>query len=445
MKQFLFVFFLSVFSFPAQSAVLPIQEVVSAKGIKAWLVEDYSLPLISVQFSFRGGVETDLESKQGLSVLATHMLTQGAGPYDEKAFQEKLAASSIQMGFSAGRDYVQGQMKTLSRKKGAAFKLLRLALTAPRFDQSVFERMRQQQKASVKFQVSNPSWQGRYALYQDIFGKHPYGYRSLGSYKTLSTVQLSDMNSFARSHLVRDRLQVAVVGAMNAKELARILDQVFGPLPQTSSLKEVQPFNWPGEIRSLQVNRKGAQTNVFFVAPMMKREDPDWYAARIANYVLGGGGFISHLMREVRAQEGLTYGISTGLAPMDKASMLTGSMATDNDKTGQAVDLVRDVWGRFYEKGPTEAEVRAAQDYLTGAMALALTSTDSVASVLLSMLNQGLAIDYLDKRNAYFRKVTRDDVLRVISKWFNPDQASYVYVGAPKGVSPDKEQILVTE
>lgn len=429
----------------AQASVLPIQEVVSPKGIKAWLVEDYNLPLVSVQFSFKGGVETDPQEKQGMAVLATNLLTQGAGRYKEKAFQEKLAKHSIQMSFSAGRDYVFGRLKMLKRKKKPAFHLLKLALKQPRFDLPVFERMRAQQKASIKFQLSSPSWQGCYALYQDVFGDHPYGYRSLGSPQTLSHIQQRDVQTFVRQHLTQDRLQVAVVGAISAKELAPILDDVFASLPKRSTLKDVPVFKWPKTQSAVHVAREGEQTNVFFIAPMLKRDDPDWYAARIANYILGGGGFLSHLMKAVRAQEGLTYGISTGLAPMDKASMLTGGFATDNAKADRAITLVHDVWQRFYEKGVSKDAVKAAQDYLTGAMALALTSTDSVASVLLSLLNEGLPLDYLDQREDYFRRVTQEDVMRVIRTWFNPAVLSTVYVGQPEDVQTQKTQMLVTE
>lgn len=429
----------------AHSAILPIVEVVSPQGIKAWLIEDHNLPLVSMKFSFRGGVETDGVLKQGTATLATSLLTQGAGKYDENTFQDKLAANSVNLGFSAGRDYVRGSLKMLKRKEDVAFDLLRLALTQPRFDEPVFRRVQQQQITSVRFQLSSPSWQGRYALYQKIYDGHPYGYRSLGSAATVKAIMRSDVQEFAKKYLTRDNLQIAVVGAISAKELGKRLDQVFGDLPAHGAPDDVPDFVWPKKTTSLLVERKGKQTNILFVAPMLKRKNPDWYAARIANYILGGGGFTSHLMKEVRARKGLTYGISTGLAPMKKVSLIVGSFATDNGKTQQAMTLVQKVWDSFHKKSVTEAEIKAAQDYLVGTMALSLTSTDSLAAVMLSMLNQELGVHYLDEREAYLRAVTQDDVTRVIKEWFNPARASFSYVGMPQDINPDYTQKTVME
>lgn len=442
---FLFAATLFLFSSSAQSATLPIVEVTSPSGLKAWLVEDHNLPLVTISLSFRGGVETDPYEKQGLATLTTSLLTQGAGPYDEEAFQEKLASNSIQMSFSAGRDFLLGQVKTLKRTRHEAFNLLRLALTEPRFDQTVVERLKAQQSTSARYQLSNPRWQGRYALYKAIYGPHPYAHRSLGSEKTIDAITVKDVKTFARTHLTREGLKIAVVGAISPKELAQSLDSVFEGLPKESKLDQAKPFVWPQNPKSILIERDGTQTNVIFASPMMMRSDPDWYAGRIANYILGGGSFTSRLMKELRGREGLTYGINTSLAGMQAASFFIGSFATDNAKAGQAVEVVQSVQQGFYKKGVTAAEVTAAQDYLIGSLALSLTSTDLVAGALLTMLNKGLGIDYLDQRNAYFKAVTREDVNRVIKKWFNPQTAFYAYVGMPNGLDPDKTEKPVTE
>jgi len=429
----------------ARAANPAIVEVTSKHGIKAWLVEDHKLPLVSLRFSFAGGVETDPAGKQGLAVLAASLLTQGAGPYDDRAFQDRLAARSIHMDINATRDYVQGEVKTLSRSKDEAFRLLGLALTKPRMDGPAFERVRDGQLTAIKTQLSSPAWQGRVALYGYLFANHPYGYRSLGTMESVPQLTKGDAAAFVKQHLAKDTLAVSVVGAISQAELAVALDNIFAALPEKAAPDSIAQVAWPSQSKSIMVAREGTQTNILWAWPMMRRADPDWYAAEIANYILGGGGFISRLMKAVRGKDGLTYGIGTGLADMQKASMLTGSVATDNDKVGEVLSLVKAEAQALYDKGATQEEVAAAQDYLTGSQPLALTSTDDIAGVLLAIQNEKLGRDYLETRASLYRAVTRDDVNRVIKKWFNPEAMSLSLVGKPEGFVADQVNALITE
>ena len=429
----------------AQAANPVITEIRSKSGIKAWLVEDHQLPLIALRFSFKGGVETDPADKQGLSTLATTLLTQGAGSYDDRAFQDRLAERSINMNIGASRDYVGGELKILRREKEEAFRLLGLALTKPRFDAAVLERERQAQLAAVNAQLSNPGWQGRVALYSHVFGQHPYSFRSLGTMQSVLRITRADVQAFVKQRFAKDTLQIAIVGAVSPQEAARLIDKAFAGLPAHAAPDTIAQVRWPEKTKSILIQREGTQTNIFFAGPMMRRAEPDWYAAQITNYILGGGGFISRLMKAVRGKEGLTYGISTGLADMEKASMLSGTVSVDNNKVADVLALVRSVMKDLYEGGVTEEEVLAAQDYMTGSLPLALTSTDDIAGVLLSLQQDNLGIDFLDRREELYRSVTRDDVGRVIKTWFNPDMISLSLVGKPEGVSVDQTNDLLTE
>jgi zinc protease len=430
---------------PVKAANPEIVEVTSAGGLKAWLVEDHKLPLVSMRFAFRGGVEQDRADQQGLAVLSASLLTQGAGPYDAAAFQERLAARSISMDVSATRDWIVGQAKTLSRTKQEAFRLLALALTKPKFEPRPFDRLRNQQIAAVKMQLSNPSWQARYALYGHIFPDHPYQQRSLGTAQSLGRLTRDDVAQFLAPRLAKDNLVIAVVGDIDRQELAEVLDEVFGALPVRADLTPVHDVLPPQRSKTIEIDREGKQTEVHFAGPMLSRKDKDWYAAEIANYILGGGGFISRLMKAVRAEEGLTYGISTGLAAMEYASVLSGSFSSENAQTGKALSLVQEVWQEFYEKGVTQEEVMAAQDYLIGSLAISLTSTDAIAQTLLAMQMEDLGRDYLDKRESFLWAVGQEDVNRVIRKWFDPRRVSYSLVGRPYGVNADEKRNLVTE
>jgi len=427
------------------SRATDIEEVTSAKGVKAWLVEDHKLPLIAMNFAFRGGVEQDPVGKQGLATLAMSLLTQGAGPYDASAFQQQMADHGIVLHFAAGRDQLEGGLKTLVEERETAFDLLRVALTHPRFDPAEIERARARQLTRIRFQMGDPDWQARYALLNYIFAGHPYGERSLGTLKTLAGLTADDIGKFAATRLARGNLIVAVAGDITPKDLEIALDKVFGDLPIDASLAEIPEAKWPKMPASILVPREGTQTDLLFAEPGPKRDDPDWYAAQIANYILGGGGFSSRLMQEVRVKNGLTYGIDTGLAPMKHAAMITGDAATDNPKTGDAWNITQDVWRKFHQDGATPEEIKSAKDYLTGSLPLTLTSTDAIAETLVELQFEKLGRDYLEKREQIIGGVSDGAIKAAIGKWFDPANVSVAMVGEPKGVKPSTTQEQVRE
>ncbi len=443
MKQVVFAFLVLLSWFmPTQvmAASVKVEEITSPGGIKAWLVRDDKLPLIAMHFSFRGGVEQDPTDKQGLAELTAALLTQGAGSYNSESFQQQLADQSIQLEFNAGRDAITGAIKTLSATRDAAFKLLNLALTQPRFDLEALERARSQQLTAMKFELGDPDWQARHALFAAMFGDHPYGMRHFGTIATLNGITRNDIKDYATHVLARDNLFIGVAGNITPEDLAKILDDVFGALPAQAKTSPIADFVWPTDKTQILVPREGTQTGILFTAPAPSRDDPDWYAAQIVNYSLGGGGFSSRLMREVRDKEGLTYGISTQLAAMDHAAMIMGQAATDNAKAGAAKLLLTRVWRGVYRNGITEDEVAVAKDYLTGALPLQLTSTGAIAGVLVGMQLQQLGIDYLDRYKALIQQVKIEDIQRVIQKWFNPDKLMFAVVGMPVGIEPTQTQ-----
>lgn len=439
----------AVFAFgsstPSLAASIKVEQVESKLGIKALLVHDAKLPLIALHFAFRGGVEQDPAGKEGLAHLATELLTQGAGPYDDMAFQDLLAQDSIRLNFSAGRDALVGAVKTLASTRKKAFDLLHLALVAPRCAPEALARVRGQMIAESKTQMDDPAWQARYALYATLYGDHPYGKRSLGSAASVESLTPEDAKTFLKKHMARDNLVVAAAGAITAEELARVLDEVFGDLPAKAEETPIPDVSWPAVPPIISVARQGTQTSMYFAAPMLRREDKDWYAAEIANYILGGGSFSSRLMQTVREKEGLTYGIGTDLAPMDHDSLLIGRAATDDPKAGRAYDLTVQVWKDLYEKGPSDEEVAAAKAFLIGSLPLHLTTTSAIAGALVSVQLDHLPADYFEKKKEFLSAVTPKDVQRVLRRWFDPAKAAFSFVGAPEGITPSLTRSLVRE
>jgi len=428
-------FALAFTSLPA--AAINIEKVVSPGGIEAWLVRDTKNPIIAMQFAFAGGTERDPDGKLGLAIMVASTMDEGAGDLDSQAFQGKLDENSIQLSFNAGRDGLVGQLTTLRETKDTAFDLMRLALTKPRFDTDAVERIRGQLQTSLRRSQADPNYWAQMAFGETVFPGHPYGRPQRGTAQTLAAITRDDLVNFARTRLAREGLKVAVSGDITADELAPLLDSLFSALPAKADLTPVADIAAAAPGKTILVPRPIPQTVMILAHAGMDRSDPDWYAATILNYALGGGGFSSRLMDEVREKRGLTYGIGSSLQSFDHANLVTVSGSTVNDKAAEAISVTKQIWGDVAKNGITEAELRDAQTYLTGSFPLQFTNNGAIAGLLLQVQRDNLGIDYLNKRNDLLNAVTLADVKRVAARLLDPARLTTILVGQPTGITPD--------
>jgi zinc protease len=423
----------------APAEAMQIQKVVSPKGIEAWLVEEHTLPLIAMQFGFEGGTAQDPAGKEGLAYFASGMLDEGAGDIDSQAFQEKLEDLAIEISFDATRDVTTGGLKTLTKNKEEAFRLFRLALTEPRMDTDAIERIREQIFSSIKMENEDPERIAGNAFFAQVFAGHPYGAPTKGSLDAARGINQADLKGFVKRNFARDNLHVAVVGDISAPELAAALDGIFGGLPEKAQLTPVPEAAWRPKTPSQVIPMNVPQSVVSFGQPGPKRKDEDFIAAYILNYIIGGGGFASTLMSEVREKRGLAYSVYTYLYPLQRAGMMLGGVATKNEAVKESIEIIKQELGRMATNGPTPEELDNAKRYLTGSYALRFSSSAKIADILLWLQIEGLGIDYIDKRNQLIQAVTMADIKRV-SKSIKPDELIITIVGQPEGLLPPGER-----
>jgi zinc protease len=414
---------------PARTA--EVREVVSPGGITGWLVEDHSIPLIAVYFVFRGGAALDPAGKEGLAEFASVLLDEGAGDYDSQAFQRTLEDNSIQLGFDAGQDNFSGRLKTLTKNRDLAFDLLHLSLAEAHFDADPVERMRAALLSSLSRSLEDPDRIAAQAWWAAAFPNHPYGRPVSGTPESLAALDVADLRGFVDRRFARDNLVVSVVGDITPEALGPLLDRTFGMLPAQASSWEVPPamLENPGSVTV--VERAIPQSVVVFGDLGIARDDPDFYAAHVMNHILGGGSFNSRLYEEVREKRGLAYGIYSYLYPLDHASLLMGSVATQSARLAETIAVLREQWGRLAEEGVGEKELDEAKAFITGSFPLRFGSTDGVAGIVTAMQIQDLGIDYLDRRNALIDTVTVEDVRRVARRLLDPETLTVTVVGAP--------------
>ena len=414
-------------------AEVAIQEVTSPGGIKAWLVENHDIPFTALNIRFKGGTSLDAAGKRGAVNLMTALIEEGAGDLDSQAFAAARDGMAAEFGFSSDSDGVSVSARFLTETSAQATGLLHLALTQPRFDAQAIERVRGQVLQNIASNAKDPGMIASDRLSQAAFGDHPYGSSGDGTADSVQALTRDDLLAAYRGALARDRIYVAAAGDISAADLGLMLDKLLGDLPAAGALQPTDvALTAKGDVT--QQSFPGPQSTISFYQGGIKFEDPDYFAATILNEILGGNGFSSRLMNEVREKRGLTYGIDTSLAAYDHAALLAGSVATSNEKAAEAIQVIRDVWADVAKNGVTQKEVDDTKTYLTGSYPLRFDGNKRIASILVGMQMLGLPVTYPAERNAKVQAVTLEDVNRVAASLLAPDKLTFVVVGDAVGV-----------
>lgn len=424
-------------------AAAKIQRLVSPGGIEAWFVQDATVPLIAMEYSFGGGATQDPAGKSGVGNLVASLLDEGSGDLDSKTFHERLERRAIELSFTSTRDNFRGSLRMLKDNKDEAFDLLQMALTSPRFDAADVERIRAQVLSGLRRDSTNPTSLASRKFLELAFGDHPYGRQGNGTLESVPKIDVADLKDYVRRVIARDTLRVAVVGDVDADTLGKLLDKTFGGLQAKASLTAIPDVSATRPPQRAFVPLDVPQTVVTFGGPGVRRHDPDFMAAYVVNHILGGGGLSSRLYREVREKRGLAYSVSESLLWMNHSALFIGSTGTRFDRAGETIEAIDTEVRRMGEEGPTQKELDEAKSYLKGSQMLALDTSSKLAQALLQYQLDKLPIDYIEKRNAIVDAVTLDDAKRVAKKLWGqglltvavgrtPQASAQPAVGAPK-------------
>jgi zinc protease len=366
--------------------------------------------------------------------MTLDLLDEGAGELDDRAFHEALERKAIEMNFQPGREYVRGTLRTLKENQNDAFDLLRLALTAPRFEASAVERIRAQIISRLERATTTPNEIASRAWWEAAFPGHPYSWQVNGSLDSVPRITADDLRTYVRRIFTRDTLKVAIVGDVDLATASRLVDHTFGSLPAKGELLPVAEATPQGLGRRIVIDLNVPQTAVTFGGPGVSRNDPDFMAAYIVNHILGGGSFSSRLYQEVREKRGLAYGIFDTLLWFHHSAVMIGGTAVRADATGEALEIIEHQVRMMAKDGPTEDEISKAKAYLKGSYMLALDTSSKIASQLVTQQIDNLGMDYIERRSDMIDAVTIADAKRVANRMLERGFL-YTLVGRPRGVT----------
>jgi zinc protease len=411
-----------------------IQRVRTESGVEAWLIEDHSMPLLSMSFAFKGGATQDPAGKPGVSAMLAGLLDKGAGTRDGAAFQQALDDDAIELCFGIDCESLPGQMRTLSSARSQAFDLLSAALCVPRFDPDALQRQRDQAAAGLQRALHDPAEVAARAFRNSCYGDHPYGRSVTGDLESLSTITHDDIIAIRSRTMARDNLKIACVGAIDAVELREQLDRSFGGLPPAAQLACV-PLAATGGVGTRQVIPLDVpQSMIRFGRQGIKRDDTDYDAATVVNHCLGAGSFTSRLFREVREKRGLCYSIQSQNLDLDQAALFGGVTATSNERAAEALDVIDEQLRLMAEQGIGAGELAKAKQYLVGSYALRFDTSRKIAGLLCKLQLNGTDAGRLDTRNASIAAVSVEDAARTASRLIGNGDMLVVIAGKPAGL-----------
>lgn len=413
-------------------AAVNIQRWTTPQGVQVLLAERHENPIIDMAVSFRGaGNASDPDGKSETAAFTAALLTSGTKEMDEETFNAQTNGLAVEIGSGTDNETATATLRSLSRpdtlKK--AVSLFNGALARPRFDEAVFRRNQTQAATFLQQQETKPDFTAARTLARLSYPDHPYGKDAYTTVQSINGITLDDIRAFYRTRYGKNNAVVAIVGDIDRKGADRLVQDALSGLPDRAAASaDVPPVKkHPAQRRDIPF--AGEQAQIMLGMPLITRNDPDYYALVAGNYVLGGGGFDSRLMKKLRDEKGLVYGVSSSLSPMTRKGPFSIAFSTKKDSAEDALAAARAVLADFIAEGPTEAELKQAKDNIVGSFPMTFDTNAKTVAIAANVGANNLPLDYYDTYTAHIEAVTAKQVREVWHRRLNPQELNVVVVG----------------
>lgn len=429
-KQFFLAVLIGLFS-PWLSASLSIQYWETSSGARVYFVENHDLPILDVSVEFAAGSSMDSPDKSGRAGLVQHLLSLGAGGLSEDQVATALADVGAQLKNQFDRDRAGVSLRTLSSEKERtqALDIFARIIQHPEFPKSVVAREKTRIAASIKESSTKPDYIGDRELMKMLYGQHPYGLTETGEIETLNRLQREDLIAFYRTHYVAKNAIIAMIGDVTRQEAAAIAERLTEKLPAKEAETMIPAVSIP-QAGIKRISHPAAQSHIQLAYPGLRRNDPDYFPLLVGNHILGGGGFVSRLMEEVRQQRGLAYSVYSFFSPYQEQGPFLVGLQTKKEQSEDAFALVQQVLKNFVENGPTEAELVAAKQNIIGGFPLRIDSNNKILGFLSVIGFYQLPLTFLTDYLVAVEAVTVEQIRQAFQRRIQPDGMVAVIVGA---------------
>jgi zinc protease len=435
MKRIFFLLVVTLASLPAHAA-LHIQSWTLANGARVLFVENHSLPLLDLSIEFDAGDRRDPASQAGLASLTNAMLARGVRPQagepalSEAQISDALADTAAQRGGGTSIDRAGASLRTLSSQpeRDTAIGLLARILAQPSFPADILARDKARTIAQIREAHTKPEVIASEAFMRVLYDGHPYALEATP--ESVATISRDDLLAFHRNHYVTATAVIALIGDVTRAEADAIAQQLTRRLPrQAETPLPTMPAVPPLRGQEQRIAHPASQAHLLLGTPALTRGDPDFFPLTVGNYVLGGGGFVSRLMHEVREKRGLSYSVYSYFNPLAQNGPFQIGLQTQKSQTDEALKVVRETLATFLRDGPTADELKAAKDNLIGGFALRIDNNRKILDNIAMIGFYKLPLDYLDTWTAQVAKVTTAEIKAAFNRKLALDRLATVVVG----------------
>lgn len=432
----LFLFFVLVSPAPAFAGRMADREVLP-NGMVLLHEERSSLPIVRVVLAVKAGSIAERVEKAGLANLTAALLNEGTEKRSSKEISDEIEFVGGELSTSGGADYVTVTLSVLKKDVDLGFDLLSDIILNPVFSEDEIKRKKAVIISSIMQQKEEPGIVASKAFKKAVFGNHPYGRPVEGTEESLNAMTRRDIIDFHREYYVPDNAILSVVGDITKNELHSLLDRYFKGWAKKGMLEKPPlvpaPLSAPEIIK---IDKDLTQANIILGHIGIGRENPDFYAVSVMNYILGGGGFASRLMDNIRDNKGLSYDVHSFFSANKYGGSFQAGLQTKNRTANAAIGEILKEMETMRTEPVSDKELSDAKSYLTGSFPLRIDSNSKIASFLIAVEFYNLGLDYVDKYKNLIEAVTKDDVLRVAKKYLDTKDYVLVMVGNMKQVIP---------
>tara|TARA_R110002126_G_scaffold110918_2_gene248649 strand:+ start:181323 stop:182630 length:1308 start_codon:yes stop_codon:yes gene_type:complete len=414
----------------AATKPLHIERWTTSQGTPVVFYQAMEIPMLDMSLAFRAGTAYD-GPRFGLSTLTTRLMNQGNGGLDATTIATSLEDTGAQYNNENNRDMVLLHLRTLTSPEllKQAVDTFSLMASRPDFPEKAFEREKNQQRMAIRHALESPDDIANQTFFQALYQNHPYAHPVNGELKTLDAITVEDVRRFHRTLFVSQNATIVLVGALDTAQAKKLAEQLTEQLPKGKAAPHIKATKALTEAMDINVPFPSSQTVLRLGQLGITHHDAEYFPLVVGNYTLGGGSLVSRLAEELREKRGLTYGVSSQFLPLPERGPFIIGLATQGAQAKTAETLTRETLSQFIKTGPSDEELKAAQEYLVGSFPLSLATNQSMASLLLKMKFYQLPDDYLDTYTNNIRAVNIEQIKTAFKKSIQPHRLLQVMVG----------------
>ncbi len=420
-------------------AILPIEKLDSYKGVQAYLVQTKALPMVDIEVSIDAGDRYDPVGKSGVADMVAGLMNYGArgdkGLLTEAQIADEIADLGANVGLSVGGERAILRIRSLSRKdlRDRAVQLAAAMLSAPSYDPKIVEREKQRTITSLREAETKPEFVLERRFKKSVYGNYPLA--DSPSVQSVGSINVNDLKQFHKQFYRGDRMIVSIVGDVDRAQAAEIVQTLLKQIPQSgqpiAKLPDLQrsPVEALAQ-REIQIPFDSQQAHIAMGMTAVARNNPDYFPLLVGNYILGGGGFVSRLMSEVREKRGLAYSVFSYFAPGKENGIFQAGLQTKNDQAALALDVMSTTIAQFIADGPTPSELEAAKSNLINGYPLRIDNNRKLLDNVSSIAWNDLPLDTMDVWTKQVEAVTLEQVKASFQKYLAMDRMKIVVLGA---------------